>query len=70
MKGLNNMFQAKFVSENINLEEQTCISYNNMQKSSDFAIYKTYMSKDLFKNYIPIKRYFVCATGSLPLKIP
>jgi hypothetical protein len=69
MKGLNTVFQNKFVEESINLEKQTCISYNIMEKSSDFAIYKTYMNKNLFKNYIPLKRYFVCANGSLPLKI-
>jgi hypothetical protein len=40
-----------------------------MHKSPDFAIYKTYMNKNLFSNYIPIKRYFVYAAGSLPLKI-
>ena len=69
MKGLNNMFQNKFVNESVNPKELTCISYNIMEKSSDFAIYKTFMSKDLFTNYIPSKRYFVCASGSLPLKI-
>jgi len=69
MKGLNSMFQSKFVSESVDPESQPCISYNNFQKSSDFAIYKTYMSKNLFQNYVPLKRYFVCATGSLPLNI-
>jgi len=63
------MFQSKFVSESVDPESQPCISYNNFQKSSDFAIYKTYMSKNLFQNYVPLKRYFVCATGSLPLNI-
>jgi hypothetical protein len=69
MKGLNSMFQKKFVTENIDPIEKPTISYNIMHKSPDFAIYKTYMSKNLFRNYIPIKRYFVYATGSLPLKI-
>jgi DNA polymerase elongation subunit (family B) len=69
MKGLNSMFQNKFVTENINPIETPNISYQIMQKSSDFAIYKTYMNKNLFSNYIPIKRYFVYAAGSLPLKI-
>jgi hypothetical protein len=27
------------------------------------------MNKNLFSNYVPIKRYFVHAAGSLPLKI-
>ena len=40
-----------------------------MFKSPDFAIYKTFMNKDLFSNYVPIKRYFVCPAGSLPLNI-
>ncbi len=69
MKGLNSMFQKKSVTENIDPIEKPTISYNIMHKSPDFAIYKTYMSKNLFRNYIPIKRYFVYATGSLPLKI-
>jgi hypothetical protein len=69
MKGLNTMFQKKFVTENIVPSEKPNISYNIMYKSPDFAIYKTYMNKNLFTNYIPIKRYFVHAAGSLPLKI-
>ena len=69
MKGLNSMFQHKFVTEKINPYEKPNISYNIMHKSPDFAIYKTYMNKNLFSNYIPIKRYFVYAAGSLPLKI-
>ena len=69
MKGLNNMFQAKFVTENNNLKEKPYVSYNIMYKSPDFAIYKTYMSKNIFANYIPIKRYFISAAGSLPLNI-
>jgi len=27
------------------------------------------MSKKLFANYLPVKRYFISAAGSLPLKI-
>jgi hypothetical protein len=69
MKGLNSMFQNKFVTEKINPNEKPNISYNIMHKSPDFAIYKTYMSKNLFSNYIPLKRYFVYAAGSLPLRI-
>jgi len=69
MKGLNSMFQKKFVTEGIDPVEKPNISYHIMHKSPDFAIYKTYMNKNLFSNYIPIKRYFVCAAGSLPLKI-
>jgi hypothetical protein len=57
------------VTENIDHVENPVISYNIMHKSPDFAIYKTYMSKNLFNNYIPLKRYFVYAAGSLPLKI-
>jgi hypothetical protein len=69
MKGLNSMFQKKFVDENIDSYKNPNISYNIMYKSPDFAIYKTYMNKNLFSNYVPIKRYFVYAAGSLPLKI-
>ena len=69
MKGLNTFFQNTFCAQNIDPKIQTHISYNIFYKSPDFAIYKTYMNKNVFSNYIPIKRYFVCATGSLPLKI-
>jgi hypothetical protein len=69
MKGLNSMFQKKFVDEKIDAYKNPNISYNIMYKSPDFAIYKTYMNKNLFSNYIPIKRYFVDAAGSLPLTI-
>jgi hypothetical protein len=69
MKGLNTMFQQKFVNEKICPLEKPNISYNIMHKSPDFAIYKTYMNKNLFTNYVPIKRYFVYAAGSLPLKL-
>jgi len=69
MKGLNSMFQKKFVDENIDPYKTPCISYHIMFKSPDFAIYKTFMNKDLFSNYVPIKRYFVCPAGSLPLNI-
>jgi hypothetical protein len=69
MKGLNSTFQKNFVTENIDPYEKPNISYHIMHKSPDFAIYKTYMNKNLFSNYVPIKRYFVYAAGSLPLKI-
>jgi hypothetical protein len=69
MKGLNSMFQKRFVTENINLAEKPNISYNIMHKSTDFTIYKVNMNKNVFQNYVPLKRYFVSATGSLPLKI-
>jgi DNA polymerase elongation subunit (family B) len=69
MKGLNTYFQQQHKNLNINVNKLPCISYNIFYKSPDFAIYKTYMSKNLFSNYIPIKRYFVSSSGSLPLKI-
>lgn len=69
MKGLNQRFQERFVNEKIDPSIFSCISYNIFQKTSDFVIFKTNMSKNLFQNYVPIKRYFVCASGSLPLKI-
>jgi hypothetical protein len=49
MKGLNSMFQKKFVDENIDPYKTPCISYNIMYKSPDFAIYKTFMNKDFFR---------------------
>ena len=69
MKGLNKNFQERFVNENVDPTIFSHISYNIFQKTSDFLILKTNMSKNLFQNYVPIKRYFVFAAGSLPLKI-
>lgn len=68
MKGLNQNFQLKYINQNIDPKQFPCISYNMFCKSSDFVIFKTYMSKDLFSNFVPNKRYFVSASGSLPLK--
>jgi hypothetical protein len=67
MKGLNQAFQKQFVEQNINPKETSFISYNIFQKTADFMILKTFVSKNLFETYIPIKRYFVTGTGSLPL---
>ena len=69
MKGLNHHFQERFVNEDIDPHIFSHITYNIFQKTPDFVIFKTHMSKNLFQNYVPIKRYFVCASGSLPLKI-
>ena len=69
MKGLNSFFQQQFYDNNVNPQIFTNISYNIFFKSPDFAIYKTYMNKNLFSNYIPTKRYFISATGCLPLKV-
>jgi len=60
---------VRIVTENNNPKEKPYVSYNIMHKSPDFAIYKTYMSKNLFANYLPVKRYFISAAGSLPLNI-
>jgi len=68
MKGLNKNFQQKYVTENINIKKNPFIAYNIFMKSPDFLIFKSYMSKNLFSNFVPIKRYFVSALGSLPLK--
>jgi hypothetical protein len=68
MKGLNSFFQETVIKSNINLKENPIIYFNQFVKSPNFIIYKSYMSKNLFLNYIPIKRYFIDATGSLPLK--
>jgi hypothetical protein len=67
MKCLNQSFQCQFVEQNIDPKHTSFINYNIFQKTSDFMILKTLMSKNLFDNYVPIKRYFVYATGSLPL---
>ena len=68
MKGLNTFFQTKYVTEHIETKINPFISYNIFFKSPDFTLFKTYMTKDLFSNYVPVKRYFISATGSLPLK--
>jgi hypothetical protein len=68
MKGLNQHFQNLHTTLNINNSTNQIISYNNFFKSPDFLIFKTHMSKDLFRNLAPNKRYFVYAAGSLPLK--
>jgi hypothetical protein len=69
MKGLNSYFQQQYQKLNVDSTKYPCINYNIFYKSPDFVIYKTYMSKDLFSNYFPIKRYFVSNSGSLPLRI-
>jgi len=68
MKGLNTFFQNKYVQNKINKKDISYIIYNQFMKSPDFIIYKTCMSKNVLSNFAPNKRYFVCATGSLPLK--
>jgi len=68
MKGLNAQFQTSVLRDNIDVKQKPVVNFNIFYKSSDFLIYKTYMSKNLFSNYIPIKRYFVHSLGSLPLK--
>jgi hypothetical protein len=69
MKGLSSFFQKQFHENNVNPKKTPFLSYNNFYKTSDFLIFKCNMSKNLFDNYIPNKRYFVSATGSLPLHI-
>ena len=69
MKGLNSFFQQQFIKQNIDIKQLPNITYNLFYKAPDYTIYKTSNSKDIFSNYIPIKRYFVSATGSLPLKL-
>lgn len=68
MKGLNANFQKEYHQKNIDPKKLPFLNYNHFFKSPDFIIFKTHMSKNLFSNYVPIKRYFVCSTGSLPLK--
>jgi len=69
IKGLNNFFQQKMQEENVDLNKYFYISYNSFVKTSDFLIFKTHMNKNLRSFFIPMKRYFVCSHGSLPLKI-
>jgi len=69
IKGLNNFFQQKMQEENVDLNKHFYISYNSFVKTSDFLIFKTHMNKNLRSFFIPMKRYFVCSHGSLPLKI-
>jgi hypothetical protein len=68
MKGLNKYFQNQYIKNNIDKSFLPSISYNNFLKTTDFLIYKAYLTKNIFSNYVPIKRYFVSFTGSLPIK--
>ena len=69
MKGLNQYFQHQFVQNNIDPQKTPVINYNIFQKSNDSLIFKTFVSKNLFQTYVPSKRFFVTASGSIPLKI-
>jgi hypothetical protein len=69
MKGLNAHFQKEYHTKNIDPKKTPYLAYNIFFKSPDFVIFKTYMNKNIFDNYIPNKRYFISATGSLPLKM-
>jgi len=69
MKGLNANFQNEYHTKNIDSQKTPYLAYNIFFKSPDFVIFKTHMTKNIFANYIPNKRYFVSSTGSLPLKL-
>ena len=69
MKGLNSNFQKQFHEQNIDYKKLPYLAYNIFFKSPDFVIFKTHMSKNIFSDYVPNKRYFVSSTGSLPLKL-
>jgi len=69
MKGLNATFQKEYHEKNIDPKKLPYLAYNIFFKSPDFLIFKTHMSKNIFSNYVPNKRYFVSATGSLPLRL-
>jgi hypothetical protein len=69
MKGLNASFQKEYHESNIDPKQLPFLAYNIFFKSPDFLIFKTHMSKNIFSNYVPNKRYFISATGSLPLKL-
>jgi len=68
MKGLNEEFQKQYHQHDQDPRKTPYLSYNNFFRSPDFLVFKTHMSKNLFTNYVPNKRYFVFANGSLPLK--
>jgi len=68
MKGLSFFFQNQYVQKQLVKDETPCIAFSMFTKSPDFVIFKSYMGKNIFNNYIPIKRYFISASGSLPLK--
>jgi hypothetical protein len=69
MKGLNANFQKQYHLQNIDPKITPCIAFNRFLKSPDFVLFKTHMSKNLFANFVPNKRYFILSTGSLPLTI-
>ena len=69
MKGLNTSFQKEYHECNIDPKKTPFLAYNIFFKSPDFLIFKSHMSKNIFSNYVPNKRYFISATGSLPLKL-
>jgi len=69
MKGLNATFQKEYHEKNYDPKKFPFLAYNIFFKSPDFLIFKTHMSKNIFSNYVPNKRYFVSASGSLPLKM-
>jgi len=69
MKGLNANFQKQYHLQNIDPTKFPCIAFNRFVKSSDFILFKTNMSKNLFTNFIPNKRYFILSNGSIPLSI-
>jgi len=69
MKGLNTHFQQLYHTKNINPNQLPYLSYNNFHKTPDFLILKIHSSKNLFSNYVPVKRYFISPTGSLPLRL-
>jgi hypothetical protein len=69
MKGLNQNFQHQFVRDQIDPQKIPVINYNIFQKSNDGLIFKTFVSKNLFQTYVPGKRYFVTANGSVPLNM-
>jgi len=69
MKGLNATFQKEYHEKNIDPKKLPFLAYNIFFKSPDFLIFKTHMSKNIFSNYVPNKRYFISSTGSLPLRL-
>ena len=66
MKGLNKQFQQQYHTQNISKLQYPIISYNYFQKSPEFVIFKTFISKNIFSSYIPIKRCFLTNVGSIP----
>jgi hypothetical protein len=69
MKGLNKYLQKELMLQNIDPTSVSHINFNYFYKSPDFSIFRSFISKNIFQNMVPVKRYFVSNLGSLPLRL-